>query len=225
MRSLRNVRFMAVAVLSLAASAALANAQTISVNAGIKAGLPLTAGVEEAAVRPAFGVSQVDVERPAFAGGPTVEVSLGERFLVEINGVYRPIRFETVERNTCCTFTRTTRAHSVEVPVVANYRFTAGRVRPFVGFGFMIYNRLWGSTDSHGVLHDQGDRQTHVVFHFRERSESPSQPFLTGAGLEFSRGSITLRPQLRYTRWIGVSTRRHNHWEILVGVTLPVFRR
>jgi len=199
--------------------------QRISLDVGVNAGVPLAKGVRDEAIRPNFGAVQTNVERSQFVLGPTMQLNLGGRFAVEVDGFYRPVRFQTQETDTHITITQSTRATSLEVPIFAKFPFNIGRLRSFAGAGFIVYDRLWGITDSHSILHDQGDREIHVVTHYGPiDSGSSSPPFLAGGGLEFTIGPFTLAPQFRYTRWIGEPVRKPNQWDILIAITLPALR-
>ena len=197
--------------------------QRISLDVGVNAGVPLAKGVQDEAIRPSFGAGRTNVERPQFVLGPAVQLNLGGRFAVEVDGFYRPVRFQTQQTDTAVTSTQSTRATSLEVPIFARFPFNLGRLRSFAGAGFIVYDRLSGTTDVHNILHNQGDREIHVTSHYGPiDSASSSPPFLAGGGLEFTSGPFTLAPQFRYTRWIGEPVRKPNQWDILIGITLPV---
>jgi Outer membrane protein beta-barrel domain len=193
-------------------------AQRISLDIGVDAGIPFTKSLNEEAARLNFAVTQVTIERPAFVVGPAIELRVGQQFGVEVDGLYRPVRFQTQEADAHITFLRSTRATSVELPVLAKYRFNAGGPRPFAEFGFIVYDRLWGTTTSHGILHDQGDRETNVVFHYQPGPSGSSPPFVAGGGFEFYAGSFRWSPKVRYTRWIDDPVRRKNQWDFLLEI-------
>jgi hypothetical protein len=198
--------------------------QRISLDVGVNAGVPLAKGVQDDAIRPSFGAVQTNVERPQFVLGPAVQLNVGGRFAVEVDGFYRPVRFQTQQTDSHITRTESTHATSLELPIFANFPFKLRKLRSFAGAGFIVYDRLLGTTDVHSILHDQGDRVVHVVTHYGPiDSASSSPPFLAGGGFEFTSGPFTLAPQFRYTRWIGEPVRKPNQWDILVGISLPAF--
>src|SRR5260370_29787383 len=175
---------MALSILLLVFTASLC-AQRISLDIGVNAGIPFMKSLNKEATRQNFGVTQVTIERPAFVRGPAVELRVGQQFAVEVDGLYRPVRFQAQQTDAHITILQSTRATAVELPVLAKYRFNAGAPRPFAEFGFIGYDRLWGTTKSHGILHDQGDRETNVVFHYQPGPSGSSPPFLPASGFEF----------------------------------------
>ncbi len=118
--------------------------QRISLDVGINAGVPLVKGVQDEAIRPSFGAIQTDVERPQFVLGPAVQLNVGGRFAVEVDGFYRPVRFQIQQTDAAITSTQSTRATSLEVPIFAKFPFNLGRLRSFGVAGFIVYDRLSG---------------------------------------------------------------------------------
>jgi hypothetical protein len=74
------------------------------------------------------------------------------------------------------------------------------------------------------ILYDQGNRETHVVFHYGPFRSEGSSPFLLGGGFDLTASSVTIRPQLRYTHWSGSTVRRPHQWDFLISITRPTFR-
>jgi hypothetical protein len=196
-------------------------AQKISLDFGLKTGVPLTKPVGLPIV---FTTTTGSVERSRYIAGPTLVMVLDDRFAVELDGLYRPIRFQTTDADPTSAGFEFTRAHSVEVPLFASYRFRVAALRPFAGAGLILYDRVWGKTDARRILHDQGDRETHVIFHYGPFRSEGSAPFLLGGGFDLAASSLTIGPELRYTHWGRSTVRRPHQWDFLISITHPTFR-
>jgi len=199
-------------------------AQDISLHLGLEAGVPLTKPVNNEALASFPPITQQTNERPPFAAGPTVELSVGSQFGVEVDGLYRPVRFQTQQNVPQITIFRSTRASSLELPVLAKYRFNGEKRRASAEVGFIVYDRLWGTTNSRSILHYQGDRETNVIVHYQPPPSGSSPSLVVGAGVEFAAGSFRWGPKLRYTRWIDDPVRKKNQWDLFVGITYQAKR-
>jgi hypothetical protein len=112
-----------------------------------------------------------------FVGGLTVEVDLGKRLSVEVDGLYRPLHaeYQSPGSNVSVPFTVLT----WQIPVLVKYRFTRSSFEPFFEGGPSL--RLSGNTN--GYL--------------------PSRYGATvGVGLQVAKvGQVSFAPAVRYTRW------------------------
>jgi hypothetical protein len=155
--------------------------------------------------------------------GPTATLSV-DRLAVDVDVIFRPVRFESRSEETCCTLIDTIRATSLEVPVFVSYRFGNSSLRPYAGAGIVPFETQWGRIDTHNTFHDRGDLQTHVVFSYPGIASTLSPPaFVFGGGAAFPMGKLLLRSELRYTRWSG-QLLRQDQWDVLLSVGLPAFR-
>lgn len=145
--------------------------------------------------------------RKDYAVGPMIEVSLPWRgLLVEIDALYRPMSLTTAVVLPGGTLNSVSPATVVtwEFPVLAKYRFTSGKVRPFIEAG--------PSFRASGNLN----------------TAAPSVYGGTaGFGVEAHVGKVKISPVFRYTRWaadaavapFGSPTKR-DQVELLAGFSL-----
>ncbi len=139
---------------------------------GMVAGIPLTSGF--ATPRALWEWPKID-ERFRYSVGLALEGRINERWSVEVNGIYRPLRVKgtSPDRRTL---------HSVltwQVPLLLKYRWREEGWRPFVSVGpsFRLSGNLNGASPSlfGGTI---------------------------GVGLEKKLGGrVTMAPTFRYTRW------------------------
>jgi hypothetical protein len=118
----------------------------------------------------------------------------------------------------------TTRATELEIPVIVSYHFGQGRVRGYAGGGLVPYEKAWGRIDARSILHNQGDRQTNVVFSFSGLS-SNSTPLILSAGMDYLKGRWVFRPEFRYTHSNGSSGSAVNQFDIFLGISFRAFPR
>lgn len=211
-----------VVVLIASLSVIPCTAQQLTFDVGATAGVPLTRMIVPNVHFDTISSSQQKL--PAY--GPTLSVMIADRVRVEVDGIFKPIHFQTERSGGCCTISEFTRITSLEMPVFAGYRFGV-RWHPYVGGGMVVYDRVWGRVDSYSTIHNQGDRQVHVVSSFPAAGlnsgiDSAALPIVIGGGVELNAGQLKLRPQVRYTRWY--DTRHSNQWDALVGIAFPAFQ-
>jgi hypothetical protein len=142
-------------------------------------------------------------EKTRYVAGVSVELDLGHRLSLEIDGMYKPLRAGTNSTDRFSVLTW-------QFPVLAKRRWTRQRYTPFVEAGpsFRISGNLNGYNPSHyGAT--------------------------AGAGIEVRVGAVRMSPALRYTRWARDSYRyyvppgasytydgtRPNALELLFGLT------
>lgn len=144
---------------------------------------------------------QHDELRP-FVGGLSLEMELGKRLSLEVDGLYVPLHvvqhYLTFDDYAFTVLTW-------QFPVLAKYRLSASRFAPFVEGGPSL--REAGNTNGY----------------------NPSKYGATvGAGLETRAGPARLAPQVRYTRWAkdrfpytghDYSRTASNQVEILLGLS------
>jgi hypothetical protein len=109
-----------------------------------------------------------------------VEVGMGSRFSVEVDGLFRPLgyTFAGVEPDGTLNSVSPATVVTWEFPILAKYRFSFAGVKPFVEAGPSF--RTTGNLNS----------------------ANPSHSGVTaGLGVEMHLGSLRIAPAVRYTRW------------------------
>jgi hypothetical protein len=140
------------------------------------------------------------------------------RLAVDVEALFRPIRYQTRTDSPRVTSFDTIHGTALEIPVIVSYHFLVrSAVSPFAGAGLIPYEKSWGRDDAHSIIHDQGDRETNVVFSF-PGFNSESKPLLLRAGVSFGRTRWLIRPEIRYTHSSGSSGRTPNQWDAFVNV-------
>ena len=141
-------------------------AQEVQLGFGATVGVPITLGVvpENPSQRGITTVTTTTAFGPRGLAGPALTLFVDDRLSVDVEAIFRPVRFETRSEETCCTFIDTVRATALEVPIFVSYRFGRSNLRPYVGAGLIPYEKQWGRIDAHNTFHDRGDLQTNVVF-------------------------------------------------------------
>lgn len=189
---------------------------------GIRAGRPQTS-IIEFKTNQYFGVfgGTFSAEDSNYAVGPTVTANLTDRLAVQVDAVYKPVRFTTsMNIPGISSSSSSTRARWWEFPVTAKWRFSQKDVQPFAEGGFSL-NHVKGTTDS--FTNDvSANTATRSSTTFR-LDESPFG-IVAGGGIEFGEWRFRISPQLRYTHWTSSSQPGIYAWpdqfDILVGVAL-----
>lgn len=170
---------------------------------GLIGGTPLTGGFKQMP-----GPERID-ESQGYSGGLAAEVELNRRFSIEVNGLYRPFRADSISvvllagepvreyRNEFTVLTW-------QFPVLAKYRWRSeSRIQPVVEAGPSF--RLSGNLNNY----------------------NPSaHGFTAGGGVDTYYKALKIGPVLRYTRWAEDSGRYRgaprtapNQVELLVSFT------
>ena len=114
----------------------------------------------------------------SYITGLSAGVVLLDRIHVTFGAMYMPVSFRSTG-TTCCPIAHpitSTHGASWEFPLLGDYRWLNGAVRPFSGGGLMIGNRTSGG-----------------------QSQSPA-PVVSG-GVEWLRQRFVIRPEVRYTHY------------------------
>lgn len=156
---------------------------------GVKGGVPLDrVGTED---------SRTIADRERWIVGPTVEVALSPRLSLGADALYRRLGYTTTRNVGSATFFETATTRHWEVPLFLKYRFTEGKVRPFVsGGGAFEHASVRGSAGCRGDAMLCGGTPSGII-----RSDSWGGGYLVGGGVEFRFGVVTFAPEFRYTRW------------------------
>ena len=186
-------------VVLLLAAAAVALTQRLSF--GLKAGAPFQDAVKSESWR---GL-RFEPQSGRYTLGPTVELLLGGHFSIELDLLYRPVKYRTHFANTVGDVA----GSSWQFPLLGKVRLSRNMVAPFVAAG-VSFNNLRGLTG------------------LPELSDSATSGWVFGLGLEGRMPIVRLSPEIRYTRWRhsslghptdGFSLSNLNQLEALVGIT------
>jgi hypothetical protein len=148
------------------------------------------------ALAPELRAGQPLSESQGYVAGLMTDVDLTQRFSLEVDGLYRPIRAHQMNQEPPFSFSVVT----WQFPVLAKFKLPlAHQVQPFVEAGpsFRLSGNLNGYYPSHFG-------------------------FTAGAGIETHWRAIRIAPAVRYTRWATDGTLREfrtlpNQVEILAG--------
>jgi hypothetical protein len=208
-------------IVVLLMSATTIYGQEISLDIGVKTGMPLTTFIDPLSVTSGLASAQGSAKRARIAASPTLALIV-DRVRIELDAIFKPVRFETVETEACCTAVKSVRGTSLEIPLFVSYRFNQRNQRwhPFLGGGMVLYDRTWGRVDVHNTFHDRGDLETRVVTSLHNNSaRNLTPPFIAGGGLEFAANRFSIRPELRYTTW------RRNQVDLFLGIEWRTFQK
>src|SRR5262245_22087062 len=98
---------------------------------GVRVGIPTNSSLESNfSGIPGLFTRQQSFERPDYTAGPTIAVTLYDRVIVQFDALYKPIHFLTNATGPTAVTSQNTRGGSWEFPLVFDYRFLHGRVRP-----------------------------------------------------------------------------------------------
>jgi opacity protein-like surface antigen len=168
---------------------------------GLKGGVPVTDAVKSESWKglryyPSSG---------RYVLGPTVELHLPARLSIELDALYRPVKYRA-EFGGASTKAS---GSAWEFPLLLKARLSPGMVSPYVAAG-MSFNRLSG-------LKELG-----------ELSKSSANGWVFGLGLEGHLALVRISPEVRYTKWRSENLRNTaggfglsnlHQIEALVGIT------
>jgi hypothetical protein len=187
---------------------------------GFRAGVPFIGSLKSDSFSNGPGFSfQETFDKPGYTVGPTFGAVLYDRLLVQFDALYKPIHGIANDITPTVRMTRTSRAGSWEFPLLFDYRFLHRMVRPFAGGGGVIGQTITGTTDLAGLY---ANVLTPIPVGFYANASQHPAP-VANAGIEWSRSTVVIRPELRYTRWRKsfVSPRRNpDQFEFLIGFSL-----
>ena len=150
-----------------------------------------------------------ETQDASYTTGASAGVVLYDRIHLSFGAMYMPVSFRSIG-TTCCPLANpitTTHGTSWEFPLLGDYRWLSGAVRPFSGGGVVIGNRISAGDD-----------------------QAPA-PVVSG-GVELLVGhSFVIRPELRYIHYpefIGPNAsvgRPSKQTQFLIGVAYRMFSR
>jgi hypothetical protein len=199
-----------------------------SVSFGVKGGVPLTSAVESNG--PVPGAKRYTV-------GPMIEIALPLSFAFEADALYRRTGYDATAGGLGIVSNTRLRANSWEFPLLAKYYFgpRMGRVRFYATGGYVVRHMsgLDISIHTYGVEPVTG-KPIDFTFHTASAQyyvrDNPANGFVAGGGARFHAGHFAVAPEVRYTRWNGVTFDQfgsfgffvkslQNQADVLLGIT------
>ena len=202
----------------------IAPAQQI-VTVGVKAGIPLTEALPHS-----YDFGDV-LDTGRWTVGPTIELRLIRGFSVEVDALYRTWRLSTTaafpavvdesgNQMPAVAYTNYQETNVWEIPLLLKYRFSAGRLRPFVTGGATFTHESADITTLGtclGLADQCNNAQNPDLGHLIQRDPSRWRKAPTGGlGLEFKYGRFSISPEVRYSRYNHPNTHQVS---VLVGFT------
>ena len=198
--------------------------ERVALDFGLRAGIPTNTLLESDSSGIAFGfMRQESFKRSSYTVGPTFAVVLYDRVLVQFDALYKPIQFLTNDTTPVAVISRSTRGGSWEFPLIFDYRFLHGTVKPYAGGGGVVGQTMSGLTETQAMFISTGrlERQSFQFGTFSNQLPA----YIANAGFEFDTSHVVVRPEVRYTRWDttntnGVPKRRRDQVEFLIGFSV-----
>ena len=196
--------------------------QRLTFEFGLRAGVPAKKILESRFTGiPGVFTFQQSFEKSSFTVGPTFGAVLYDRILVQLDALYKPVRFSTDETTPVAAISTSTRGGSWEFPLVFDYYFRRGALRPYAGGGGIVSQTLSGTTESRATFFNTA-RTDRTYSQFRS-SDNQFPAYIANAGVEWNRYRVVIRPEVRYTRWDNTKTeprRRRDQVEFLIGFSV-----
>ena len=189
----------------------------VNFDLGTRAGVPITKPLAESETLCCF--TSTDSLARTFIVGPAFGVTFFDRMRVEFDVLHRPWR----QAGEISTFPATTPSSTTRIdgtlwdfPVMANYRFLTGAVRPYAGAGLVLLRSV---SATHQVTDIIPFPKTLVN---RSSGDEGFPAYTAQAGVEWKHAHFLIRPEARYSYWRQLSTSfgpiiQRNQVEFLVG--------
>ena len=221
------------------ACAAQSNGSVLSrfsfiVTGGVELTEPAPQAITSLALPPNISVftTATNFESRRYTVGPAIEFAINRHFAVEFSPLYKRLGLTTTENAVGTAFplsgffaTRS-RANAWEFPVLAKYYFGngGGIWRAFVGVG-PSWELSWQHSEVNTALLDPatGAPLSLQPILFNPSFRTPVRPGIVfDGGLVLQTGRIGIAPEIRYTKWGGLSSstdpRDADQAEILVTI-------
>jgi hypothetical protein len=188
---------------------------------GLRTGIPTTTLLESNFTAiPGLSTFQQSFKRPSFTVGPTFAAVLYDRVIVELDALYKPVRFTRNETTPSAIISNRSRGAFWEFPLVFDYRFLHGTLRPYAGGGGVLGQTMAVVTESQTAFFNSG-RIDHTFGQFGG-FDSQLPAYVVNAGVEWNKVHVVVRPELRYTRWDNTASDpkiKRDQVECLVGLS------
>ncbi len=187
------------ALLLLGAVAVAALPQKLSF--GLKAGVPF----QDAVKSESWKGLRYEPQSGRYTLGPMFELGLGEHFSVELDVLYRPLKYRRYWEDTVGDVA----GSAWQFPLLGKVRLSRNFVAPYLAVG-VAFNSLRG------------------LANLPELSDSSTSGWVFGFGLEGRLPIVRISPELRYTKWRkenlrgaagGFGLSNLNQLEALVGIS------
>jgi hypothetical protein len=164
--------------------------------------------------------------------GPAISALLYDRVEVRFEAVYKRFGYQVQSLAGSCfgsCFVSTVHDHTWEYPLLATYRFGSGSTRPFLGGGLNLRANMT-SADTSVYTTTTSPGNVTIIPISQTRTTPLTTAYYIAGGLEYRSSLLTIRPEVRYTRWppdLGSSAdvrNTPNQFEVLIGVSLHPFR-
>ena len=150
-----------------------------------------------------------------------IEIALPLSFAFEADALYRRTGYDVITEGLS---TIRLRANSWEFPLLAKYylRPRIGPVRFYAAGGYVLRHMSGFDISINSKFHTSAT-QDYV-------RDNPANGFVAGGGVRFQIGHLAVAPEVRYTRWVGITFDQfgshgffvqsiQNQADVLVGIT------
>ena len=180
----------------------------VSIEVGVYGGVPLNHTLQSNfCCTTAAAFFHYETQDASYTTGASAGVVLYDRIHVSFGAMYMPVSFRSIG-TTCCPLANpitTTHGTSWEFPLLGDYRWLSGAVRPFSGGGLVVRNRISGGDD-----------------------QAPA-PVVSGGVELLVRHSFVIRPEFRYIHYTeefgsNQSVARPAQSQFLIGFAYRLWR-
>ncbi len=147
---------------------------------GIHPGFPVTSTLRQAfCCTTSAGFISYETSDASYAAGLSAGGVFGDRLRVSLGATYMPVSFRSIGTSCCPISHPESSKHgtSWEFPLLADYQWLNGSVRPFAGGGMIVGSHLTGGAGQ------------------------ASGPVVTGGAEWAAPRGVILRPEFRYTHY------------------------
>jgi opacity protein-like surface antigen len=178
---------------------------------GVRGGVPISDFFD---IAQGTGVYNYVSNTDRYIIGPTAAVHLPFGFSVQVDALYRSLGYRLNISNPASTVDAS--ASSWQFPILAQWAFLPGPIKPFVDFG-PTFQKITGFK-----------RTVNVVTNPSELNNDSTVGFTFGGGVQLKLGRLRIEPEFRYTRWgseaftdpvNALLTTNRNQGDFLVGIT------
>jgi hypothetical protein len=192
---------------------------------GVRAGVPLMKNLRP---RPSYFGNFIAVstfEKPLYTAGPTLGAILYDRISVQFEALYKPVESRSSFSSPAFTSSSSIRGSSWEFPLLVNYRFLRGPIRPYGGVGIVI-GEIVSTVNKTRTTDSTRGTETHSEAAFtRFFGQAPA--YIVDAGVEWPVSHLMMRPEVRFSRWShnqpNVAFRDAKQFEFLIGLSFRAF--
>ena len=169
--------------------------------------------------------------------GPMIEIGLPFLFAFEADALYRRTGYNAIAGGLGTDSTTRLRANTWDFPLLAKYYLKPriGPVRLYATGGYVV-RYLSGFDIAIHTLGVAPVTRKPIDFTFHTSSsqyyvrDNPASGFVAGGGARLHVGRLAVAPEVRYTRWVGLTfddfgshgffvTSLQNQADVLVGIT------